>query len=125
MSDTTRMLSGKEIVDCALEKMIEKKAENIIVFNPGDQSEIAEYILLCQGESDVQNRAISHAIVDYLNSKNNPVWLKEGVDDGRWILLDYSNVLVNIMLPDVRGYYNLDELWKAHPKEIITDTNES
>lgn len=120
MTTKGRILSGREIIDCAVEKALEKKAENIVIYNPGKESGIAEWILICQSETEVQNRAIYEAIVTELNKRNNPAWQKEGKEEARWILIDYSDAIINILLPEMREYYNLDELWKSYPREDIT-----
>ena len=49
-------------------------------------------------------------------------WHYEGLEDGRWILLDYSDVVVHIMLPDVREYYKIEDIW---PESVVRQTADS
>ena len=115
------VLSGKELVDIAVEKALEKKAENIVIFNPGYKSGIAEWFLICQGGNVIQNKAITDAILVGLKDKKTVPWLKEGHEEGRWILLDYSDVIINILLPELRDYYELEKLWEDFPRIDISD----
>lgn len=121
MSKKKQTLSGKDIITIAIKNALNKKAENILVLNPGSQSEIADWFLLCEGKNEIQNRAIANAIVHELKEKNNAPWHKEGLEQGRWILLDYVDVVINIILPELRAYYELDTLWEGCPKEFISE----
>jgi ribosome-associated protein len=124
MTGKGRILSGRQIIDYAVLKALEKKAENIVIYNPGEKSEIADWILICQGETDIQNKAICEAIVSDLKKRNSPAWHKEGIEEAHWILIDYSDAIINILLPEFRDYYNLDELWKSYPQEVISQESD-
>lgn len=114
------LLCGKELVDVAVEKALEKKADNIVLLNPGDRSGIAEWFLICHGNNTIHNKAIADAIIAGLKEKNTAPWFKEGLDEGRWILLDYSDVVINILLPELREYYELEKLWEGIPRIDIS-----
>jgi ribosome-associated protein len=115
------VLSGKKLVDIAVKKALEKKAENIVIFNPGTKSGIAEWFLICHGNNVIQNKAITDAILSGLKEENTIPWHKEGFEEGRWILLDYSDVVINILLPEIRDYYELEKLWEDFPRIDISD----
>ncbi len=117
------LLSGKELVDAAVERALEKKAEDIVLFNPGNQSGVAEWFLICHGNNVVQNKAIAEAIIVGLKEENTAPWYKEGLDGGRWVLLDYSDVVVNVLLPELREFYALEKLWEGYSR--IDIPNES
>ena len=121
MTSKEPMLTGRELVDIAITNVLNKKAENIVLLNPGDQSEIAEWFLICQGNNEIQNRAIADAIIYDLKEKNNTPWHKEGLEEGRWILLDYSDVIIHILLPELRAYYELEKLWIDYPRTEISE----
>ena len=121
MSNRKKILTGKDIISIAIKSVQSKKAENIVVLNPGSKSEIADWFLICEGVNEIQNRAIANAVMHDLKEKDNVPWYKEGLEEGRWILLDYIDVIINIILPDLRAYYELEALWKDCPRKFISD----
>lgn len=121
MNNEKPVLSGKEIADIAIAKIFEKKGEQIVLLNPGNESGIAEWFLICQGTNEIHNRAIADAILVELKGRNTTVWHKEGVDESRWILLDYSDIVINILMPDLREYYDLESLWEDCPRKDISE----
>ncbi len=115
-------LYGKELADMAIKTILEKKAENIVLLNTGEEWGMAEWFLICHGNNVIQNRAIANAILyDLKEHYNTPAWHKEGMEEGRWILLDYKDVIINILLPELREYYLLEVLWENCPRIDISD----
>jgi ribosome-associated protein len=110
-AEDTHLLKGRALVDRAVSFARAKKAEHIVLLNPGSQSAIADWFFICTGTTEIHNRAIADAIVLGLKKEQNPPWHTEGLEEGRWILLDYSDVIINIMLPEPREYYALEQLW--------------
>lgn len=104
-------LAGKELVDAIIKAAEEKLAEKIMVFDSKTQQSTADQFIICQGESTVHNRAVADAIIDNLEQQNTHPWHVEGLEDGRWVLVDYSDVVVHIMLPELREFYDLEALW--------------
>ncbi len=114
-ANTPQMLAGKDLVDHAVSLALTKKAEHIVLVNPGNQSGIAEWFIICTGKNEIHNKAIAEAVQTGLKAQQTPPWHTEGAVDGRWILLDYSDVIINIMLPELREYYALEKLWEDCP----------
>ncbi|HUI93700.1 MAG TPA: ribosome silencing factor [Chitinivibrionales bacterium] len=106
---------GKELIPLISEAALDKKADDVTVLNLKRESGIADYFVICQGDNPHHNRAIRDSIVDELGERGVFPWHSEGEQDGRWILIDYSDVVVHIMIPLVREYYALEELWPASP----------
>lgn len=100
---------GKEIIQLDFRRLITAPCENFII---------------CHGDTGVQNRALAVSIEkkvkDNLDIK---VWHREGVDVGKWILLDYGMVVVHIFEKDTRDYYKLEELWGDADSELIEENN--
>ena len=113
-------LTGKVLVNKAVEQAIDKKAENIVLLDLTDSMGAAQWLILCQGNNPAHNKAIANDIVHGLKKHSTSPWYVEGHDNGRWILIDYSDVIVHIMLPDLREYYNLEDLWKNAKREDVT-----
>ena len=98
---------------CA-ELAYDKKAYDICVRDISRVSSIADYMVIISGSSDKQNQAIADNIRTGLKKygKVNDI---EGANDGRWIVMDYGDVLVHIFHDQIRRYYDLDGLWGMAP----------
>lgn len=108
-------LKGTELVDYIVEKAQEKKAENIVIINLSEYSGIADFFIICEGDNTVHTKAIADIIVEKLSLQKTEPWHIEGHEEGRWILIDYSDIIVHVMIPELRDYYQLDKLWEHKP----------
>lgn len=93
----------------------DKKAYDIRVRDISRISSIADYMVIISGSSDRQNQAIADSIRTGLKKfgKVNDI---EGATDGKWIVMDYGDVLVHIFHDQLRRYYDLDGLWSNAPE---------
>jgi ribosome-associated protein len=119
MSEKQVSLEGTALVDTAVEQMLEKKAENIVVIDIRGSSSVADWFVICESDNPVQNRAIADAVVVGLKEHATAPWQKEGLEDGRWILIDYVDVVIHIMMSDTREYYAIEKLWKDCPRRNV------
>lgn len=104
--------SIKQIVVAALEDI---KARDIVVMDVAKLTSIAEYMIVASGESARQTKALARNVIEKVKAAGGEVLGIEGEDSGDWILVDLGGVIVHIMHPAVREYYNLEELWGASP----------
>jgi ribosome-associated protein len=114
------VLLGKELVEAIVKEAQDKLAEKITVIDLQGVPGSADWFVICQGDTSVHNTAIFNGIVDGLAECGTRPWKKEGEEDGRWILIDFSDVLVHIMLPELREYYDLEALWSEGKKTTIS-----
>ena len=89
----------------------EKKAKDIKLIKIDKVSFISEWILIAEGLSDVQVRSITNSVEGELREKANIEPMKEGVNEAKWALLDYGDLIVNIFQPEIRKYYDLESFW--------------
>ena len=94
-----------------LKAALEKKAQDPVLLELKGTSSITDYFLLCNGKSDRQVQAIAQAIEDELKKKGVRPLGQEGTAEGKWILIDYDDVVVHIFLEPVRQFYDLEGLW--------------
>ena len=94
---------------------LDKKALDVKILEIGKISSIADYLVLASGRSDKQTQAIADSVRQGLK-KYGKVLDVEGVKEGKWIVIDYGDVIVHIFQEEIRRYYNLDELWHAAPE---------
>jgi ribosome-associated protein len=97
----------------------ERKAGDILLLKLADVSYLADYFVMMTGYSRVQVRAISAAIEDQVKTDLERRPLRtEGKAEGSWVLQDYGDVIVHIMMPKEREFYNLEAFW-IHAERIL------
>jgi ribosome-associated protein len=90
----------------------DRKAEDMRLIDISEVSTLADYLLIVTGYSKVQLRAISGSIIDKLEEDlHRPPLRTEGQDRGGWILIDYGDLIVHIMMPEQREFYDLETFW--------------
>lgn len=93
---------------------MDKKGGDIVLIDISDEAIFTDYFLICNGENDRQLRALAESIADDAKKKANIIpWGTEGVPMGGWVLLDYGDLIVHLFSPEMRDYYNLEELWSS------------
>ncbi len=110
------VIRGSDLLPLIFEAALDKKAEDIVVLNLKEETGIADYFVVCSGDNEHHTRAIRDSIMDALEKKGVIPWHSEGEQDGRWILIDYSDVVVHVMTSQVRDYYGLEKLWQPLDK---------
>ncbi len=105
-------MDNKLLVLIAAKACDEKKAKEIKLIKIDNVSYISEWILIAEGLSDVQVRSITNSVEVELRAKANiePI-RKEGVNEAKWALLDYGDLIVNIFQPEIRKFYDLESFW--------------
>jgi ribosome-associated protein len=100
----------------------DKKARGIVRLDIRQKSSIADYFVICEGDTDRQVRAITDSIVEAAQAKGVKPLRSAGYQEGSWVVLDYASVIVHVFLPGERSYYDLESLWKAPPKSATAST---
>ena len=95
---------------------VDKKAWDCVVLDVREKTSLADYFVVCEGETDRQNRAIADSMVDAAKEKSLRPLGVDGYEDAGWILLDFDSVLAHVFLPGERSYYDLESLWGAAQK---------
>ena len=89
----------------------DKKAWKPVVLDVRDKTTIADYFVVCEGETDRQVKAIADGMVEAAKDKDLRPLHVDGYEDATWILLDFDSVLAHVFLPGERSYYDLESLW--------------
>lgn len=93
----------------------DKLATDIIALDVSEQVVITDVFFLCSGANDRQVRAIVDAIEDRLREEGSKPIRREGEREGRWVLLDFGDMVVHVQLAEERVHYALERLWKDCP----------
>jgi len=104
-----------ELVRNAAEAASDKLADNIIAFDVSDQLIITDAFVLCSAPNDRQVRSIVDAVEERLRAVGAKPVRREGERDGRWVLLDYGDIVVHVQHEEERLYYSLERIWRDCP----------
>lgn len=99
----------------------ERNARDGVLLDLRGLSDATDYFVLLSGDSDVHVRAIARNIQETLEEAGYEAAGVEGEGQGRWILLDYFDLVVHVFLPRVREYYQLERLWGDAPRVEFGD----
>jgi ribosome-associated protein len=114
------MLTTEEKTQAVVAALEDIKANNIAVIDTSKLSTMFERMVIASANSTRQTKALADNVVIKLKESGEQILGREGDDSGEWILVDLGEVLVHIMQPAIRDYYNLEELWSkaqaARPK---------
>ena len=103
---------AKGVADAIAEILDSKKARDIKVLHVEDKTVIAEYFVLCTGNSSTQIKALAGEVEYRIGLRGLQPYGTEGRDNNSWMILDYSNVIVHIFSREAREFYNLDKLYE-------------
>jgi ribosome-associated protein len=104
-----------ELVEIAALAAADKLAKDVVAYDVSEQLVITDVFLLCTGANDRQVRSIVDEIELKLKEAGATLARREGEREGRWVLLDYLDIVVHVQHEDDRAYYMLERIWKDCP----------
>jgi ribosome-associated protein len=107
-TSTVRLNKLQNIAVTALEDI---KARDIAVFDVRKLTSLYDTLIIASADSNRQVRALAGHVRDKLKEAGLPIIGVEGEESGEWVLVDAGDIVVHVMQPSVRAYYNLEELW--------------
>ncbi len=110
---SNRLAKNSKILKTIIQAIQDKKGENIISLDLRKINEaVADFFIVCQASSTIQVRAIADSIETEVQDRcDESPYKHEGKQVLQWVIIDYINVVVHIMLPETRGFYKLEEMW--------------
>lgn len=109
----TRLTRNSKIIKTIINAIQEKKGENIISLDLRKIHEaVADFFIICEADNQPQVRAIAEFVEAEVKKKcTEQPYRHEGYQHLQWVLVDYVNVVVHVMLPETRRFYKLEEMW--------------
>ena len=111
-----------ELAQAAAEAARDKLAQEVIAFDVSEQLALTDAFLICSAANQPQMQAIQDGIEERLLSLDAKPLRREGEREGRWVLLDYSDIVVHLMHVEERVYYALERLWSDCPVIDLPDS---
>lgn len=109
------IIDSKQILEIAVRAADSKHAEDIMALDVQEISLLADYFVICSGNSDRQINAIVEDIVEQEQKAQVEIKRVEGKDGGKWVLIDLGDVIVHVFNNSERSFYNLEKLWSDAP----------
>ena len=112
-TSAARLTKSSKIIKTIIAAIQDKKGENIVSLDLRKINEaVADFFIMCEAGNQPQIRAIAENIEKKVKEKcEESPWHHEGYNTLQWVLLDYVNVVIHIMMPDTRKFYKLEEMW--------------
>lgn len=104
---------SRQLCDLAVASLEDSKAEAIQVIDLTDRSTFADYMIVASGSSTRQVKAMADRLVQRAKAADQPPLGVEGDREAEWVLVDLADVVVHLMLPQTRAFYNLEKLWST------------
>ena len=108
MTDTVDL---QKMVDVAVNALEEVKGKDIVVLDVSAKTSLFQRMIVASGDSNRQVKALVNNVAVDLKEQGFEVLSTEGTDSGEWALVDAGDVVVHVMLPAVRDYYDIEALW--------------
>src|SRR5919206_3310371 len=101
-----------------VEALEDIKGRDILVYNTARMPSMFERVVIASGDSTRQVKALADSVQDKIKENGARVYGVEGEANGEWVLVDLGDVVVHIMHPTVREFYNLEEVWGGKPVRV-------
>jgi ribosome-associated protein len=101
-----------------VEAIEDVKGHDVVVFNTARLPSMFERVVIASGDSNRQVKALSDRVQERVRELGGRVYGVEGESSGEWVLVDLGDVVVHIMHPTVRDFYNLEEIWGGKPVKL-------
>lgn len=114
----------RKLQKIAVSALEDIKGRDIEVINTTKLTSLFDRIVIASADSTRQVKALARSVQDKVKEAGGEVIGVEGENSGEWILVDLGDIVVHIMQPAVRNYYNLEELWQARPSRAAKSAAE-
>ena len=111
-------MTSLELAKKAAAFLDNKKAERVHVIEIENISSLADYFVIATGRNVQAVRSLAEDVEEKLDAEGTPVRRHEGMNESRWVVLDYAHVIVHIFHPEEREYYNIERLWMDGSNQI-------
>ncbi len=111
-------MKNTEQVDLIIDALNDAKAIDISIFNVTGITSIADFMIIASGRSNRQVSAIADKVIQTIKASKYECLGEEGKKEGEWVLVDLGDVIVHVMHPDTREYYQLEKLWHDTEQKV-------
>lgn len=114
-------IDGKERLLLCINASLKRKAKSLTILNLKELSSFADYFIICSGTSDRQVQSIAASIRENLKEYGIIPLGIEGESLGKWVLMDYEDVIIHVFYEPIREFYDIERLWPDVPRMEVGD----
>jgi len=111
-----------EALRLALEAIQDLKGNQLVVLDLRGLNDATDYFVIASGTSDAHVRGIAQSVMDKLDRQGHHTHHVEGLNAGRWVLLDFVDFVIHLFHPETRSFYQLERLWYDAPELLISSS---
>jgi ribosome-associated protein len=108
---TTSSAPSLALAQRAAQIALDTKAQDVVILDLRGVTDMTDFFVIASGTSDTHARAIGEHVIAGLKKEGSPVHHVEGLEKGRWVLLDFVDFVVHVFHPTLRSFYQLERLW--------------
>jgi len=105
-------MNSEQVQQLAIDALNDLKAIDIVTFDVRDLTSLTDTMIICSGRSNRHVKSLAENIVTHAKKQQVSYIKTEGEKEGEWAIVDLADVVVHIMLPTTRSFYNLEDLWE-------------
>lgn len=107
-------MSQNPLLTQLLKSLDDIQAIDVKVIDVRDQTPITDYMIIASGRAGRHVKAVAEKVIEDMKAQGLPSISCTGFETGDWVLVDFGDFILHVMLPDSRQFYNLEELWEEH-----------
>ncbi|MFT6300523.1 MAG: ribosome-associated protein [Saprospiraceae bacterium] len=114
----------KKLINIVLDALEEVKGKDIVTLNVTNLTDVMDTMIVASGNTSRQVKALANSVIeDAKKSGFQPIGV-EGIDSGEWVLVDLGDIVIHIMQPTIREFYELEKLWSMRPNDSISESQQ-
>lgn len=111
MPSTSTASNSLALAQRAAQIALDNKAQDVVILDLRGVSDMTDFFVIASGTSDTAVRSIGQHVMEDMKKEGNAVTHAEGLEKGRWVLLDFVDFVVHVFHPTLRNFYQLERLW--------------
>lgn len=115
---------SNELIDIVIDALEGVKGKDIVTLDVSELTDVMDHIVVASGTSNRQVKALADNVVEEGKKAGFRPLGVEGMDTAEWVLVDYGDLVVHVMLPTTRQFYDLEKLWSVRPADLKASGHE-
>ena len=113
-----------KLINIVLDALEEVKGKDIVTLNVTNLTDVMDTMIVASGNTSRQVKALANSVIeDAKKAGFQPIGV-EGVDSGEWVLVDLGDIVIHVMQPTIREFYELEKLWSMRPNDSISESQQ-